>query len=44
MSVCIQSGTNSDGVIFFLDLNGKVKCFDPFGEKQVTEIQDLEKD
>ena len=37
-----QSFTNKDGMIFLLTENGEVKCFDPFGEKQLTQIQDLQ--
>ena len=41
----IQSSyTNTDGMIFLIMNNGKVLCFDPFGEKQPTEIQDLQED
>ena len=41
---CDGSFTNKDGMIFLLDYDGKVKCFDPFGEKQLKEIQDLQED
>ena len=39
-----QRFTNTDGMIFLLGCNGKVYCFDPFCEKKVTEIQDLNED
>ena len=39
-----QRFTNKDGMIFLLDYDGKVYCFDPLCEKKVTEIQDLQED
>ena len=36
------SYTNTNGIIFFLDSLGKVNCLDPCGEKQLTEVHDLQ--
>ena len=38
------SFTTSDDMIFFLQRDGLVICFDPFGAKQLTEIKDLYED
>ena len=32
---------NAEGMIYILSSSGKVYCFDPFGEKQLTELQNL---
>ena len=39
-----QAFTNTEGLLFLLDIQGKVHCYDPFGAKQLTELQDLSKD
>ena len=39
-----QSFVNRDGTIFMLQPNGKVNFFDPFGEKQITVLKDLQED
>ena len=41
---CITSSTHPDGTIFLLQNDGKVLCYDPIGEKQLKEIQDLNQD
>ena len=41
---CQQSFTNTHGVIFLLEFDGKVYCFDVFGEKKLTKIQNLTQD
>ena len=39
---CEQKFTNTDGMIFLMTSNGgKLYCFDPFGEKQLEEIQNI---
>ena len=40
----IQRFTNAEGVVFLVGCTGKVYCFDPFGEKKLTEVQDLQQD
>ena len=39
-----QSCTNKDGMIIVLDVEGEVYCFDPFGEKKLIKIQNLQQD
>ena len=41
---CNHSFANTDGMIFLLQRDGKVYNFDPFGEKQLAEILDLNED
>ena len=44
IGMCSQRLTNKEGKIFLLDSNGQVYCFDPFGERKATEVQDLQRD
>ena len=39
-----QRFTNKEGKIFLISLNGMVSCFDPLGDKQLTEVLDLAQD
>ena len=41
---CYQKFTNAEGIIFLLDFSGKVRRFDPFVEKKITKVQDLNED
>ena len=41
---CPQRFTNKEGMIYMLDPCGKVYCFDPLGDKQIGEVQDLQND
>ena len=41
---CYESCTNKDGMIFLMYRDDNMKCFDPFGEKQLTEIKDMDED
>ena len=38
------SMTNRDGIIFQLQKDGKMTCFDPFGKRKLKEVQDLDED
>jgi len=42
--VCFQRNTNKKGKIFLLNYNGPLFFFDPFGERRLTEVQDLQED
>ena len=44
IKACFQRFTNKEGMIFILDLFGMVYCFDPFGERKLSEVQDLQQD
>ena len=41
---CNQWNTNTEGKIFGLNNMGIVYCYDPFGARQLTEIQNLGRD
>ena len=42
--LCYQKFTNKEGMTFLLLSSGKVCFFDPFGEKKLTTIKDLQQD
>ena len=44
LTVYYQRFTNTEGMIFLLDDDGKVYCFDPAGEKTLEELWNLHKD
>ena len=41
---CLQSFTNTEGIIFLMDPSGRVYSFDPFGTRQMIRIRDPQQD
>ena len=44
LDIVYSQFTTTEGMSFLMDDCGRVYCFDPFGEKKLTKIQDLQQD